>query len=183
MGKRDPIFFGGLDKFEKKPRDFYATIDPAAVDALVPHLNPWWNRFIEPCAGAGDLVKPLVDHKFKCSAMYDIEPQGKGIVQRSCLTLTEADVEFADQFITNPPFTWKLLQPIMDHLISLLPTSLLLPADYMHNVRMGPYMKQCKMVISVGRLYWEENKVKGVDNYCWYHFHKDYKGKTEFVGR
>ena len=53
----------------------------------------------------------------------------------------------------------------------------------MHNVRMGPYMKRCEKVVSIGRLYWEENKVKGVDNYCWYHFNQDHEGNTEFVGR
>jgi hypothetical protein len=177
MGKRDP------DKFEKKPRDAYFTIDPAAVNVLQPHLNLWWPSFVEPCAGGGDLARALVDRKMQCEAMFDIEPQAIGVIQRNCLTLNECDVDLADQFITNPPFTWKVLQPIMDHLISLLPTWLLLPADYMHNVRMGPYMKQCEKVVSIGRLYWEENKVKGVDNYCWYHFNRDHEGKTEFVGR
>lgn len=177
MGKRDP------DKFEKKPRDFYATIDPAAVEALLPHLQPKWLYFIEPCAGAGDLATTLSVRGLLCAAMYDIEPQGEGIVQRNCLNIGEKEAWLADQFITNPPFTWKLLQPIMDHLIHFLPTWLLLPADYMHNVRMGPYMKQCEKVVSIGRLYWEENKVKGVDNYCWYHFNKDHEGSTEFVGR
>lgn len=176
MGKRDP------EKFEKKPRDFYATIDPAAVEALLPHLKPK-GFFIEPCAGAGDLAIALAAQGLHCAAMYDIEPQGEGIVQQSCLTLGGKEAWFADQFITNPPFTWKVLQPIIDHLICFLPTWLLLPADYMHNVRMGPYMKQCEKVVSVGRMYWEENKVKGVDNYCWYLFDRNHKGKTEFVGR
>ncbi|CAB4240521.1 hypothetical protein UFOVP3_18 [uncultured Caudovirales phage] len=179
MSKRDP------EKFEKKPRDFYATIDPAAVEALKPHLdNPTW--FIEPCAGAGDLAKSLTRLEgilVGCAGMCDIEPQGEGVQKVDCLVLDRTDTIFAEHFITNPPFTWKVLQPIMDRLISLLPTWLLLPADYMHNVRMGPYMKQCEKVVSIGRLYWEENKVKGVDNYCWYLFNKDHEGKTEFVGR
>jgi len=176
MGKRDP------DKFEKKARDAYFTIDPAAVKALIPHCEKD-TFFIEPCAGAGDLAKSLTSCGLQCVGMYDIEPQEKGVIQQNCLTLTKQDTIFADGFITNPPFTWKVLQPIMEHLINLLPTILLLPADYMHNVRMGPYMKKCYGVISVGRLYWEENKVKGVDNYCWYHFDKNHEGNTEFVGR
>lgn len=179
MGKRDP------DKFEKKPRDFYATIDPSAVNVLIPHVESYFGSFIEPCAGAGDLAKALMMRNMECKGMYDIDPQADGVVQRNCLTLKEEEVgsDRDYQFITNPPFTWKVLQPIMDHLTQLLPTWLLLPADYMHNVRMGPYMKRCDKVVSVGRLYWEENKVKGVDNYCWYHFDKDHKGKTEFFGR
>lgn len=172
MGKRSP-------DFEKKPRDSYFTIDPVAVDVLSSHLHTY-EQFIEPCAGAGDLIAGLMRRGIACCGAYDIEPKSPWISTRNCLTLDRQD---ADYYITNPPFTWGVLQPIMDHLISLLPTWLLLPADFMHNVRMGPYMKQCKKVVSVGRMYWEENKIKGVDNYAWFLFDKDHKGMTEFIGR
>ena len=174
MGKRSP-------DFEKKPRDSYFTIDPIAVYTLTNHLSIN-TQFIEPCAGGGDLVRGLNQMGFDCVGAYDIEPQASWVFKKDCLTLGE-EVTVADVIITNPPFTWSVLQPIMDHLISLLPTWLLLPADFMHNVRMGPYMKQCKKVVSIGRMFWEENKVKGVDNYCFYLFDKDHKGPTEFVGR
>lgn len=172
MGKRSP-------DFEKKPRDYYPTIDPSAVETLVPHL-PRPTYFIEPCAGAGDLIKQLVGHGFYCCGAYDIEPSDRIIDKKDCLTLTRQD---ASCYITNPPFSWVILQPIMDHLISLLPTWLLLPADVMHNVRMAPYMKKCVKVVSIGRMYWQDNKVKGVDNYCWFLFDKDHVGPTEFIGR
>jgi hypothetical protein len=178
MGKRSP-------DFEKKPRDSYFTIDPVAVNTLALHL-PTNTQFIEPCAGGGDLVRGLNQMGFTCVGAYDIEPQQYWIVQKNCLTLTKTECTLkphADLFITNPPFTWSVLCPLMAHMISLLPTWLLLPADFMHNVRMGPYMKQCKKVVSIGRLYWESNKVKGVDNYCWFLFDKDHKGPTEFIGR
>ena len=173
MGKREEV------KFEKKPRDKYYTIDPVAVNTLVPHLRKPTN-FIEPCAGDGELVRGLTRLGVDCCGAYDIEPQASWIEQKDCLTLGRQD---ADYYITNPPFTWSVLQPLMSHMINILPTWLLLPADFMHNVRMGPYMKQCRKVVSVGRMYWEENKVKGVENFCWYLFDKDYKGPTEFVGR
>jgi len=85
-------------------------------------------------------------------------------------------------FITNPPFSWPMLQPILDHLPTLLPTWLLLPADNLHNKRMGKYMAKCDLVVSVGRLYWMDNKIKGVDNYCWYRF-TDIPQQTVFIGR
>ena len=176
MGKRS--------EFEKKPRDAYFTIDPVAVERLAPYLpEKPFKRFVEPCAGGADLVKALMEQHMVCQAAYDIEPQSPHVIQRNCLTLTESDLYGVDMFITNPPFTWKVLQPIMDHLINLRPTWLLLPADYMHNVRMGPYMKKCGKVVSIGRMYWEENKKKGVDNYAWFLFNKDFEGKTEFIGR
>lgn len=163
MGKRSP-------DFEKKPRDAYFTIDPVAVKRLAPHL---WRQhnYVEPCAGAGDLIKQL-DYEWGPHNVgaYDIEPQAPFVFKKNCLDITERDLHEVDLFITNPPYTWKVLQPILDHLTSLRPTWMLLPADYMHNVRMGPYMKKCRLIVSVGRMYWEDNKVKGVDNYCWFNF-------------
>lgn len=175
VGKRDG------NKFERKKRDYYATIDPAAVNALVDHL-PLPVTFIEPCAGAGDLRNELERHYgVVCAYACDIEPSGSKVSQENCLDLTYVSSE-VDCFITNPPYSWEMLKPILDHLPTLKPTWLLLPADYMHNVRMAPYMKNCSRVVSVGRMYWEPNKVKGVDNYAWYKF-EDRPVETVFYGR
>ena len=174
MGKREEV------KFEKKPRDKYYTIDPSAARGFE------WGEitFYEPCAGNGSLVRLLESIGGTCVGASDIAPEAKHISKVDCLELTESDVDLSNVIVTNPPFTWVILKPIMDHLLSLKkPLLLLLPADFMHNVRMGPYMKQCREVVSVGRMYWEPNKVKGVDNFCWYLFDKGHKGFTEFVGR
>lgn len=175
MGKRDN------DKFERNKRDYYATIDPAAVNALVDHL-PLPCSFVEPCAGAGDLVVELCrHHAIFCLGATDIEPSHHLVEKFNCL---DSSVAHPDQncFITNPPFSWDMLKPILDHLPTLSPTWLLLPADYMHNIRMAPYMSHCSRVVSIGRLYWMPNKVKGVDNYCWYKF-EDRPVETVFYGR
>lgn len=177
MGKRDN------NKFERKGRDFYATIDPAAATALVDHL-PLPCGFIEPCAGAGDLLRELCRHHgVVCLGAWDVEPNHKFVVKMDCLEVQpEYLSEDTDCFITNPPFTWDMLKPILDHLPTIRPTWLLLPADYMHNVRMGPYMRKCERIVSVGRLYWEPNKKKGVDNYAWYKFVNE-PVETTFYGR
>ena len=175
MGKRSP-------DFEKKPRDSYYTIDPCAIGVLHPHLEPN-THFVEPCAGGFDLAQMLKDKGHVCRAAYDITPMSSEVTQRNCLTLNKEALKGAEVIISNPPFTWSVLCPLMAHMISLLPTWLLLPADVMHNVRMGPYMKKCVKVVSIGRMFWEENKVKGVDNYCFYLFDKDHIGPTEFIGR
>lgn len=175
MGKRDN------DKFERKPRDFYATIDPAAANALIEHL-PISCIFIEPCAGAGDLRNELERHYgVVCGYACDIEPNGSKVSKENCLDIKSVSDDITC-FITNPPFTWDQLKPILDHLPTLKPTWLLLPADYMHNVRMAPYMAKCERIVSVGRLYWEPNKKKGVDNYAWYKF-VDAPVETIFHGR
>lgn len=175
MGKRDN------DKFDRKPRDFYATIDPAAVNALVDHL-PLPCVFIEPCAGAADLIKELERHTgVTCNMACDVEPQTSSVWKTDCLDI-KGVAPVVNCFITNPPYSWDMLKPILDHLPTLRPTWLLLPADYMHNVRMGPYMAKCERVVSVGRLYWEPNKKKGVDNYAWYKFVNE-PVETVFHGR
>ena len=175
MSKRN-----SLQDFELRPRDFYPTIDPAAVEPLEPFIG--CKTYAEPCFGAGDLVKLL--EKNLCVWSSDIKPQ-LPTVNKSCGTqLTKEDLEFSDLIITNPPFTRKILLPLMDHFISLKPTWLLLPADVAHNKYMSEYMKNCQKVVSVGRLYWMDNKVKGVDNFCWYFFpHGGWDGDTVFYGR
>ena len=179
MGKRE------LEKAPRAPRDLYPTCDPAAVEALAPFLDPT-GAYVEPCAGDGSLIKLLasVAPDMWCMGAYDIDPMVNKITQRNCLTLTANDVEGADCFITNPPFHWDMLRPILDHLPTLLPTWLLLPSDSMHNKRMSPYMDFCSDVVSVGRLYWFKDKpIKGVDNYCWYKFNANYEGFTRFHAR
>lgn len=177
MGKRDG------NKFERVSRDYYATIDPAAATALRPHILQGV-KYIEPCAGNGDLVN-LLSGFAVCVGGYDIEPQQNWITKKNCLEISNSDLAFrgVDYFITNPPYTWSMLKPLLDHLPRLLPTWMLLPADYMHNIRMGPYMKNCDKVVSVGRLYWQDNKIKGVDNYAWYLFDENVSGQTLFYGR
>jgi hypothetical protein len=182
MGKREET------KREKHPRDYYATVDPVASKVLADFLGRHRQSvtFIEPCAGDGRLFRDLVKYNnavFYCIYAYDIEPQANQITQRNCLTLTSNDCEDVDYFITNPPFTWNSLQPILECLPTLLPTWLLLPADTIHNKRMGPYMKKCSTILSVGRMYWfEDRPIKGVDNFCWMLFGNQ-ECKTIFIGR
>lgn len=179
IGKRE------LVKRDKISRDFYPTCDPAAVTPLVPFLAPY-STYIEPCAGDGSLIDLLASSAphIDCVGAYDIEPQRAGITQRNCLSLTSRDVTGVHCFITNPPFTFSSLQPILDTLPTLLPTWMLLPADVIHNKRMSVYMDICEFVVSVGRLYWFiDQPIKGVDNFVWLCFDANYGGYTKFFGR
>lgn len=177
MGKRQ-------QSFEKRPRDYYATIDPDAVKPLIPFIRGL--RVAEPCAGNGDLAM-LLEPDVKVVIESDVEPQNKYVQKADALSYTEEELSRMgiDAFVTNPPFSWNLLQPLLDHLPTLRPTWLLLPADVMHNKHMGPYMNKCTEIVSVGRLYWMDNKVKGVDNFAWFLFSDDplRKPYTTFHGR
>ena len=173
MGKRTK------QDFEKRPRDFYSTIDPDAVKPLIPFIRGL--RVAEPCAGNGDLAEMLEPD---CKVVWesDLDPQNKHILQKNATFLNSWDLQDCNIIITKPPFSWRLLQPLLDHLPTLKPTWLLLPADVAHNKRMGPYMKRCKSFVSVGRLYWVDNKIKGVDNYAWFEFVNE-QVETVFYGR
>lgn len=173
MGKRQ-------QKFQKSKRDYYPTVDPDAVKPLIPFIKGL--NYAEVCSGNGDLVM-LLEPDVICKWESDIEPQNKYIFKRDALTLTSDDLWECEVIITNPPFSWPLLEPLLDHLPKLLPTWLLLPADVAHNRRMGKYILACSHIVSVGRLYWMDNKVKGVDNYAWFCFHDKVQQETKFYGR
>ena len=173
MGKRTK------QNFVKRDRDFYGTVDPDAVKPLIPFIKGL--NVAEPCAGNGDLSM-LLEPDVKVVWESDLDPQNKHILQKNARYLHKGDLSDCDAIVTNPPFTWELLQPLLDHLPTLLPTWLLLPADCFHNKRMGPYVEKCSDIVSVGRLYWVDNKVKGVDNYVWGRFTNE-KTKTTFYGR
>lgn len=175
MGKRD----GG--KFERVDKDLYPTTDPSCmVEPFVSRVRG--KTYAEPCWGNGDLEDMLMDVA-TCKWRSDIDPQQPNIPVMDATNLNIDHLEGCDLTITNPPYQWAMLKPLLDHLPTLRPTWLLLPADYMHNVRMGPYMSKCSMVIAIGRMYWMPNKVKGVSNMCWYLFDGWHQGKTEFIGR
>ncbi len=158
MGKRSD--------FERKPRDLYAT-PAAAVRPLLPFLPPG-TRFVEPCAGDGALFRILEDAGHICVFASDIAPAGPGIVQADAATLDGCD---GAMFITNPPWRWEWLLPIVENLSGQMPTWLLLAADTMHNVRAAPLMARCSDVISIGRVKWEPGSPHaGKDNAAWFRF-------------
>ena len=167
MGKRTK------QDFQRREKDFYGTIDPDAVKPLIPFVRGL--RYAEPCCGDGDLVDLLLCDA-KCVWENDIR---KG---KDALELTDLDLWEAEVIISNPPFSWPMLQPLLDHLPTLKPTWLLLPSDCLYNKRMAKYVDNCSDIVSVGRLYWMDNKVKGVDNYAWGRFINE-KTKTTFHGR
>lgn len=164
MGKRS--------NFERKERDFYPTPYEAVVP-LFPHLGTHRTQYHEPCIGEGDLAAHLSTQGHICNVWGDIK------TGQNALDIIDAA---ADCFITNPPWDWKTLDPIITHLSHLAPTWLLLNADLMHNKRMGQHMKRCSKVVSVGRVSWMQNGKKGFENCAWFLFHRD-PCETVFYGR
>lgn len=170
---------GKYSDFERVEKDFYPTIDPAAVPDSF-RKEVFCYSYAEPCYGEGDLERLLSG--MMCMWRSDIRETTENCIVKDALQVTWEDVKYCDRIITNPPYTKSDLLPLIDHFITLKPTWLLLPGDFMHNIYAGPYMKKCSKVISVGRLYWQKNKQRGKNNFCWYLFETG-ASNTVFVGR
>jgi len=167
--------------FEKVPKDWYPTTDHNAVVPLVPFIRGL--TYAEPFYGEGDLEDLLMDVA-TCNWRSDIRETVASSKVTPATDLTEEDLENVDCIISNPPFTKDVLLPCIDHLISLKPTWLLLPADYMHNRYFGSYMSICDTVVSVGRVKWfKDSKSCSTDNFVWMHWWDDQPCKTTFYGR
>jgi hypothetical protein len=165
---------GKRSDFKRLDKDKYYTIDPRAVAALQPFLADK-EVFVEPCAGAGDLIDQLEDLGHGCLYSCDIDPDGpRDILCKDALTIDKFDVHFATCIITNPPWSRPTLHAMIEHFMSLgKKTWLLFDADWAHTAQAVPYLnKWCTKIVSVGRLKWiPGTTMQGKDNCCWYLFH------------
>ena len=176
MGKRS--------SYELKPRDKYYT-PLEAVKPLIPHLEQG-ATYAEPCAGNAALIRHLetLCPSWVCLLSTDIEPEEIGVLQWDANDLTEDMLVNCQYLVTNPPFTYSVLSPLMDLWIELRPTILLLPADFAHNKRFSKYLDVCEKIVSVGRVRWiEGTKMSSVENFAWYFFDKMKTEETKFYGR
>lgn len=177
MSKRD------YGKFKRRKQDAYDT-PKEAVLPLLPHLTPR-TSFVEPCAGKGDLVKHLEEEDHVCLRAFDIEPRGSKILKHDALSDWQPASYSCSTVITNPPWSRKILHPMIDKFIELGYTSwLLFDADWMHTKQSVPYLDYCDKIVSVGRVSWMNNGVSGFDNCAWYKFRPTFQvGPAKFYGR
>lgn len=170
-------------RFAKKDRCAYDTIDPRAVAALRPHVRHL-TRFIEPCAGKGDLVRGLQGIGLQCLDAFDIAPRADDIRQADALEPFGFDL-WRETIITNPPFDWPLLHPLITHWLGQVDTVwLLLEANFAHTVRAAPLMNHCANIVSIGRLRWEEgSRHSSTKDYAWYEFRRTFPFITTFHPR
>lgn len=176
MGKRS--------EFERVEKDFYRTIDQRAVAALLPFLEPE-TSFCEPCFGQGDLAESLQSAGHEMTWCCDIASEDSEIMKADATSFKYENGMDFDYFITNPPWTRKLLHPIISNLSKQAPTWLLFDSDWAFTKQSAPYMKElCTDIIAIGRLIWiPGTKMSGKDNCSWYRFSVDKNEPTRFYGR
>ena len=77
----------------------------------------------------------------------------------------------ADAIITNPPHTCPLIHAMIAHFAHILPTWLLLEADWASTKQAVPFMPMCTDIVSIGRLRWIEGTTMScMQNFAWYRF-------------
>jgi hypothetical protein len=176
MGKRSA--------FDRIPQDRYLTTDPEPVRRLQPHILRGV-RFIEPCAGRGDLIESMEWFGHRCVYAVDIKPGNRAIERGDALALSSKQLRkyYAEMFVSNLPWSRDLLHPLIDHLSAILPLWTLLDADWCHTRQAAPYLARCSHIVSVGRVRWiEASSSAGKDNVAWYCFNRELTGGPRFVG-
>lgn len=151
---------------------------PEAVAPLLAHLRPR-TRFIEPCAGAGDLVRALAQAGHVCEGATDISPprgapagirhgfDARTFSYRSWC----APYPPPDCFITNPPWERALLHPIIANLSAQLPAWLLFQSDWKHTEQAAPFLPLLRCEMGIGRVKWiPDSPGSGYENASWYLF-------------
>jgi hypothetical protein len=185
MSKRASVASNSITEKPRRKNDWYAT-PRKAVEPLVAHL-PEYASFCEPCAGDGALIRHIVeltDDSIWPKLWFDIEPKSADVYVGNALELNAEKLLGVDLIITNPPFKWDMLQPMLDHLPELKPTWLLLPFGYAANKRMAPYMKICRKVQPIGRVKWiEDSKHSSTEDHAWFLFDSDFTGTTKLYPR
>jgi hypothetical protein len=155
MGKRS--------NFERREADFYPT-PRAAVEPLIPYLRLHGIRsFAEPCAGDGALVRHLEAFGLRCVYSGDIRNGQDALAVNS--------YGAADAIITNPPYTRKLMHPLIEHFQGIAPTWLLIDYDWAATKQAAPFLRHCSDIVTLPRLKLiEGSKDTGKDNHAWYRF-------------
>ena len=176
---------GKYSDFERKPRDAYQTIDPRAVELLLPHLRGV-KTFAEPCAGEGYLVGQLQQAGLVCTYEGDI------VYGYDALSYPFNENSF-DAIISNTPWRRDILHPMIDRFMRMAPTWLLIDANWAHTTQeklkhvqpKTPFLlDHCSHIVSVGRLKWEPGTTgKGKEDSAWYRFHAQHVGGPRFIGR
>jgi hypothetical protein len=173
-----------MGKRSNKPRidkDAYQTIDPRAFPPILPHVQ-MVRAYAEPCAGERRLIGHLDEQApwMECGYANDID-LGEDALTGEALAAAR---ERYDVILTNPPWSRKILHPMIAKFSAIAPTWLLFDADWAHTVQSAKLMKNCVKIVSVGRLRWiPGTTTSGKDNAAWYLFDAAHEDGPRFYGR
>lgn len=160
-----------MSKYSNFPRnkhDQYLTPYEAALP-LRPFLEGV-ETFAEPCRADGRLIRWLESFDLSCVHSGDIQ-DGVDALTDPWLALAKADT-----IITNPPYTWEILEAMLVRFMKIAPTWLLLEADFAFNLQSAKFMPMCTDIVPIGRVRWfSGTKDESKDCFAWYRFHQQHR--------
>lgn len=174
MGKRS--------NFPRRKQDDYRTPFEGA-EPLIPHLPNYAFTFLEPCAGDAQLIQHIETLRPDCLCIeaWDIEPKRFDIRQADAL---QAEIPKVDLIITNPPWTRKVLHPMIARFSFHAPTWLLFDSDWIFTKQANPFRPWLKKVVPTKRIKWiPDSPYSAKDNTCWYLFDQHSNAPFEFAER
>ena len=154
--------------FERRANETYDTPDEVVEvlhRAMVANAPAGRATFQEPCAGSYKLAQALIDRGHTCIRAVDPWPRHK-LVQRVGL---DHPLATRVPVITNPPYAWSVLKPLLDRWMQHnADVVLLLPLDMLANEYFKPYCPYIQIIVMVGRVRWiEGSRDKSKDNFAW----------------
>ena len=141
----------------------------AALESLSPYLSPG-QSFIDPCAGAGELVDTLVNHGLECILAADDLPREHWVLRRRSLELEITGSE-VDAIITNPGRDPATTNRLISHLGRQVPTWMLIGSAWGHEAKNSKLRPMLRMVVTVhDPVASAEGEVEGLETMAWHLF-------------
>lgn len=154
--------------FARNKHDRYLSPYEAALP-LRPFLQGV-GTFSEPCCANGCLIRWIESFGPTCVHSGDIQLGIDALVDPWLMR------NRVDAIITNPPYTWKILEAMLRRFISIAPTWLLLESDFAFNLQSAHFMSMCSDIVPIGRVRWfRESEHDSKDNFAWYRFHQQHR--------
>jgi hypothetical protein len=164
---------GRRSDFERRPQDSYET----PWEAVLP-LVPWLRRgarYIEPCAGEGKLAGHLNRLGYKLVSASDLPVDAR---------THRYDTTGVNYFVTNPPWSRKVLHEIIANLSDQLPTWLLVDYNWAATWQAAPFLPRMRKLVVIGRVRWiPDSPFTGKDDACWIQFTRPGPVPSIFIGR
>lgn len=154
--------------FARNKHDQYLSPYEAALP-LRPFLQGV-TTFSEPCCADGRLIRWVESFGPSCVHSGDVQLGIDALVDPWLL------FNRVDTIITNPPYTWKILEPMIERFMKIAPTWLLLESDFAFNLQSAKFMPMCTDMVPIGRVRWfADTEHDSKDNFAWFRFHQQHR--------
>lgn len=141
--------------------------------------------FSNPQWGGGSIASVLVDHEHKVQSMDIVDRGYTGTEVRDFLAITQDDLNFSPDIITNPPYA--LAKEFVEHALDIsmdsVKVAMFLKIQFLESKKRYELFKKYppkKIYVFVNRVNCGKNGIFGKESsavcYAWFVWEKGYKG-------